>query len=191
MKERLNLHQVCAQWVPHSLQPQQEACRMAHCIDDLQRYAREGNEFLAGDESWCHHFEPELKQRSLQWKHPGLPSPKESKAIHTSAGKVMLMFFFDQDGPLPSERLPATWDNSECPALLSNLDHPSPTYQIETTRQAHPWGYSAPRQCKTSYGQHNHGTLAEIQVGGSWSPSMKSRPLSLRLCQFWSSKKRL
>ena len=31
MMERLNWHKVCTQWVPHSLQPQQEACRMAHC----------------------------------------------------------------------------------------------------------------------------------------------------------------
>ena len=46
MTERLNWHKVCTQWVPHSLQPQQEACRMAHCIDHLQCYAREGNEFL-------------------------------------------------------------------------------------------------------------------------------------------------
>ena len=65
MTERLTWCKVCAQWVPFSLQPQQEACRMAHCIDHLQRYAREGNECLArvvaGDESMCHHFEPESK----------------------------------------------------------------------------------------------------------------------------------
>ena len=76
----------------------------AHCIDNLQRYTRERNEFLAqvmaGDESWCHHFEPKLKQQSLQWKHLGSPPPKKSKAIHKSAGKVMLTFFVDQDGPL-------------------------------------------------------------------------------------------
>ena len=29
-------------------------------------------------------------------------------------------------------------------------------------------------------------TLAEIQVGGSRSPSIQSKPLSLRLCHFWS-----
>ena len=103
MTERLNWCKVCAQWVSHSLQPQQKACRMAHCIDHLQHYAREGNEFLArvlaGVESWCHHFEPESKRQSLQRKHPGSPPPKKSKAIDTSAGKVMLMFF-GQDGPL-------------------------------------------------------------------------------------------
>ncbi|KAJ4430453.1 hypothetical protein ANN_22669 [Periplaneta americana] len=47
MAERLNWRKVCDQWLPHSLQPQQEACPMADCIDHLQRYAREGNEFLA------------------------------------------------------------------------------------------------------------------------------------------------
>ena len=66
MMERLNMRKVCTQWVPHSLQPQQEASQMAHCLDHLQRYAREGNAFLArvvtGDESWCHHFEPESKR---------------------------------------------------------------------------------------------------------------------------------
>ena len=75
------------------------------------------------------------------------------------------------------------------PSVTANLDHPSPSDQIETTRQGHPWGHSAPRQCKASYGQHNHGTRAEIQVGGSRSPSIQSRPLSLRLCHFWSPKK--
>ena len=30
-----------AQWVPRSLQPQQETGRMVHCIDHLQRYSRE------------------------------------------------------------------------------------------------------------------------------------------------------
>ena len=45
---------------------------MAHCIDHLQRYAREGNEFLArvvaGDESWFRQFKPESKRQSAQWK---------------------------------------------------------------------------------------------------------------------------
>ena len=80
-----------------------------------------------------------------------------------------------------SDRLPAS--------LLANIDHPSPSDQIEATRQAHPWGHSAPRQCKASYVQHNHGTLAEIQMVGSRSPSIQSRSLSMRLCHFWSPKK--
>ena len=75
--------------------------------------------------------------------------------------------------------------------LLANLDDPSPGDQIETTRQAHPWVHSAPRQCKASYGQHNHGNLAELQVGGSWSPSIQSRPLSCDYAIFGPLKKAL
>ena len=41
---------------------------------------------------------------------------------------------------LPSDRLPAAWDNSECPMLLTNLDQPFSSDWIEITRQAHPWG---------------------------------------------------
>ncbi|KAJ4430753.1 hypothetical protein ANN_19344 [Periplaneta americana] len=42
----------------------------------------------------------ESKRQILQWNHPGSPPPKKSKAIYTSAGKVMLTFFFGQEGPL-------------------------------------------------------------------------------------------
>ena len=116
---------------------------MAHCIDHLQRYAREGNEFLArvvaGDDSWCHHFETESKRQSPQWKHRGSPPPKKIQGHpHKCTGKVMLTFFFDQDGP-PSDRLRVVRDNSQCPVLLTNLDHSSPSDQIEMTRQAHLW----------------------------------------------------
>ena len=39
--------------------------------------------------------------------------------------------------------------------------------------------------------RHNHGSLAEIQVKGSQSSSIQSRPLSLWLHYFWSPKKAL
>ena len=70
-----------------------------HCIDHLQLYAFLGR-VVVEDESWCHHFELESKRQSFQWKHPGEPPPKKSKVIHTSEGRVILTFFFDQHGPL-------------------------------------------------------------------------------------------
>ena len=66
---------------------------------------------------------------------------------------------------------------------------PFAKWSNRNNQEAQPWGHSAPRQSKASYGQHYHGTLTEIQVGGCWSPSIQSRPLSLRLCHFWSPKK--
>ena len=92
-------------------------------IENLRLYwlsavvCREGNEFLgwgvAGDESWCHHFEPELKRQSLQWKHlgspPSLKNPKPSTQVQerlccrSSLTKTV------------SDRFPAAQENSECP----------------------------------------------------------------------------
>ena len=191
MTERLSWRKVCAQWVSHSLQPQQEACRMAHCTDHLQRYAREGNEFLAwvvpGDESWC-----PLQTRIETTKSPVEASrATTTKKIQGHPHKCRKGYADARLWPRrpPSDRLPAAWDNSECSALLAKLDHHTPSNQIEMISQAHPGDHSAPQQCKASYGQHNHGTLAEIQVGGSRSPSIQSRSLSLWLCHFWSSKR--
>ena len=44
------------------------------------------------DETWVHHFDPESKMQSKQWKHPGSPPPKKFKSVH-SAGKVMASIF--------------------------------------------------------------------------------------------------
>ena len=43
------------------------------------------------DETWIHHFDPEKKMHSKQWKYPTRP-PKKFKRVH-SAGKVMASIF--------------------------------------------------------------------------------------------------
>ena len=77
---------------------------MAACVSHLQQYHKEEYAFLSciitADETWCHHFEPESKRQSQQWKHLNSPPPKKSEAVHTSTGKVMLTFFFECRGPL-------------------------------------------------------------------------------------------
>ncbi|GFX40898.1 mariner Mos1 transposase [Trichonephila clavipes] len=57
-----------------------------------------------GDETWCHHYEPETKRDSMQWKHASSPPPKKFGAVK-SAGKVLLTVFFDVQGPLLVEFL--------------------------------------------------------------------------------------
>ncbi|GFX03930.1 histone-lysine N-methyltransferase SETMAR [Trichonephila clavipes] len=37
-------------------------------------------------ETWCHHYEPEIKRDSMQWKHASSPPPKKFRAVK-SAGK--------------------------------------------------------------------------------------------------------
>ena len=67
----------------------------------LSRYEDDPNDFIervvTQYESWVHHFDPESKMQSKQWKHPGSTPPKEFKRVH-SAGKVMASIFWDSQG---------------------------------------------------------------------------------------------
>lgn len=103
VRKQLNYRKVCSQWVPRLLTDRHKEQRMVWSVNHLLRFEEEGDAFLlrivAGDESWCHHFEPCSKTASMQWKHPGSPKPKKFKSA-LSAGKVMLTAFFDHEGVL-------------------------------------------------------------------------------------------
>jgi histone-lysine N-methyltransferase SETMAR len=64
----------------------------------LLRYADEGEDMLnrifTGDESWVHHYKPDSKCASVEWKYPSSPSVKTFK-VTPSAGKVMVTVFWD------------------------------------------------------------------------------------------------
>ena len=64
----------------------------------MDRYGAEGDHFLerivTGDEIWIHHYEPESKCQSMEWKHPHLPAKKKFKMCPT-AGRLMLSVFWD------------------------------------------------------------------------------------------------
>jgi len=61
------------------------------CEELLKLYREEGDHFLlnivTGDESWIHHFDPEEKRLSMQYRHTSSPSPKKFKRVQ-SAGKI-------------------------------------------------------------------------------------------------------
>ena len=42
---------------------------------------------VTGDETWLHHWDPDTKKESMQWKHPGSPPPKKFRT--QPASKVM------------------------------------------------------------------------------------------------------
>ncbi|GFQ98238.1 mariner Mos1 transposase [Trichonephila clavata] len=104
---------------------------MALSLSHLQLYHEEeygfSSQILPGDETRCHHFEPESKRQSKQWKRATSPPPKKSKAVHTSSGKVMSFL------------------NHKCPLLVEFLEREltsmpiviKPTYRIldETSSQ--------------------------------------------------------
>ena len=72
-------------------------------------YSANPDEFLSHlvtqDETWVHHFEPETKRQSLQWRHVTSPPPKKFK-VGPSAKKVMASVFWDKNGIIMVEYLP-------------------------------------------------------------------------------------
>jgi hypothetical protein len=61
----LGKRKVCAKWIPHVLNDNQNAMRVLLATTHLQRWRNEGNAFLDRilmvDESWMHSFDPQLK----------------------------------------------------------------------------------------------------------------------------------
>jgi len=100
MIESLGYRKVCACWVPCLLTEDHKGQRKATTSELLHRYRQEGDDFLlrivTGDESWFHHFEPEMKQQSMEWRHLYSPS-KKAKTV-PSAAKVMGAVFWDAEG---------------------------------------------------------------------------------------------
>ena len=93
----LGFHKVAARWVPRHLTEEHKRNRQHIYSSLLERYNREG--IITGDEIWVHHYEPETKRQSMQWKHTSSPSSKKFKS-QPSAGKLMLMVFWDSQGPI-------------------------------------------------------------------------------------------
>ena len=83
LHEGLGFHKVCSHWVPRQLTPQHKSQRMGLSLQHLQRHQDEGDDMLSrivtGDESWVHHYEPETKRASMQWKHSVSPVHKKFK----------------------------------------------------------------------------------------------------------------
>ena len=59
---------------------------------------------VTGDESWVHHFDPESKVQSMEYRHKASPSPRKFKVI-ASARKVLLTIFWDMKGVVHMEFL--------------------------------------------------------------------------------------
>lgn len=108
MLGNLGYRKVCARWVPRNLTQEQKDQRVAMCQDLLEQYETEGESFLdriiTGDETWCHHYSPENRRQSMEWKHADSPTKKKFKT-QPSAGKVMCTVFWDRKGVIHVEFL--------------------------------------------------------------------------------------
>lgn len=101
--EELGYRKVCARWVPRLLTADQKLQRLQVCGRLLARFQKQGDQFLTHiitcDETWVHHYTPESKQASMEWRKQGEPGPVKAKS-RLSAGKVLATIFFDQRGLL-------------------------------------------------------------------------------------------
>lgn len=103
LSEELGYRKVCARWVPRLLTVDQKLNRFQVCERLLARFREEGDPFLSHivtcDETWVHHYTPESKQASMEWRKKGEPGPVKAKS-RLSAGKVLATVFFYQRGLL-------------------------------------------------------------------------------------------
>jgi len=102
VQDNLGFHRVSAKRVSRHLTEEHKCNRTDICPRPLERYSREGDNFLnriiTGDETWIH-YEPETKRQDIQWKHTSSPISKKFKS-QPSARKLMLTVFWDSQGPI-------------------------------------------------------------------------------------------
>ena len=101
LNNELEMTKVSARWVPRLLTPDQKRTRLGMSRENLEIFEADPDDFterfMTMDECWVHHFEPETKKQSMQWKHASSPPPKKAKVV-SSAGKVMASVFWDAKG---------------------------------------------------------------------------------------------
>ena len=92
------MKKLTARWVPRMLTLPQKRQTTVLCEQHLTNFRADKKLFIeryvSMDEIWIHHYDPETKIQSLQWKHKGSPTPKKFKVL-PSAGNVLLSVFWD------------------------------------------------------------------------------------------------
>ena len=101
LHQELDMSKVSAGWVPRLLTPAQKHTRLVMSPANLAFFETNSDSFLerflTQDECWVHHFEPEIKHQSMQWKHLSSPPPTKAKVV-SFAGKAMASVFWDAKG---------------------------------------------------------------------------------------------
>ena len=103
------MRRLCARWIPKMLSECQTARRVESCWRFVQRFKREGEDFLSrivsADEMWISLYEPESKEQSTMWNTPGSPSPKKFKVSRSTKKQIFIMYF-DIHGVILSHAVP-------------------------------------------------------------------------------------
>lgn len=109
VSEHLGMKKVCTRWVPRSLTPLQRMNRVDCCEELLRESEADPTDFFSrivtGDECWVYRYDPLSQQEAKVWKMPGEPMPTHLPQ-QRSAGKIMMIIFWDQDGVLLTDYMP-------------------------------------------------------------------------------------
>ena len=88
--------------MPKCLNADQRRQRCQSSEQTLELFRRDPNDFLlrlvTTDETWLYHYDLETKQQSMEWRHSGLPRPKNSECKNPL--EKFSPAFWDQDGIL-------------------------------------------------------------------------------------------
>jgi len=107
--EDLDMQKLSTKWVPICLNADQK-CQWCQSSEQLSEFFQcDPNDLLSRlvtmDETWLYHYDTETKQQSVEWQHSGSPRPKKFR-VQKSAGKVLALIFWDQDGIVLIDYLP-------------------------------------------------------------------------------------
>ncbi len=92
LRNELKVHGVCSTSVPHFLTIEQ-----MQTLAPLSKQPDLRHRVITSDEAWVHYFNPLIKWESEIWRRKGEPGVKKMRQ-QKSAGKVMLIAFFDYKG---------------------------------------------------------------------------------------------
>ena len=108
LHDNLHMSKVCARWVPRMLSDDMKLSRVTISGAMITRYNANPDfhfRLVTCDETWLHHYDPESKQESMEWKHVTSPRTKKFKSTR-SPRKVMATIFWDSKGVIHVDYLP-------------------------------------------------------------------------------------
>ena len=103
LRERLELHKICARWVPHLLTDEQKQSQVRLASQVIEKYDKcdphQLEEIVTGDETRIYHFQPDSKAKNKVWVSFEGDRPVTARRCKTS-NRMLYAIFFDSKGPV-------------------------------------------------------------------------------------------
>ena len=140
MNNHMGMKKVCTRWILKLLTPIQPTNREDCCQELLQQSEVNPDNFfdfiVTGDAFWIRHYDPLSQLEAELWKRLGEQTPTRLSQ-ERSAGKIMMIIFWDKEGILLAEYLPrGTTINSPCYASITERLH-SAIVEKERSKVSH------------------------------------------------------